>query len=103
MSTETASSTPAAAPQRTLKGIETGVVVGDKRDKSRTVVVEYQVRNRKYGKYLLRRTKYHVHDEQNVSHAGDRVLIVPCRPISKTKSWRLLKVVQKLGEVMHQA
>ena len=92
----TSSPTPTpAAPQarRALTGIHVGVVVSDRLDKSRTVAVIYQVRHPKYGKYLRRRTKYQVHDEKNVSKAGDKVEIVNCRPISKTKNWRLVRVV----------
>jgi len=74
---------------------KTGRVVSDKRDKTRTVVIEFQVRHPKYGKYLLRRTKLNVHDEKNQSHVGDRVEITNCRPVSKTKSWRLVRVVEK--------
>ncbi len=90
--------TPAAAPgapggARALKGIKVGTVTSDKKAKTRTVVVEYQVRHPKYGKYLKRRTNYHVHDEANASKIGDTVEIANCRPISRTKSWRLVRVV----------
>ncbi len=86
--------TPATqANQRVLKGTKTGTVVSDKRDKTRTVAVAYQSRNVKYGKYLQRTTKLQVHDPKNDSKQGDRVEIAACRPISKTKSWRLVKVV----------
>jgi small subunit ribosomal protein S17 len=81
-------------PSRVLKGIKIGIVVSDKRDKTRTVEVEYQNRHPKYGKYLHRQTRHHVHDEANASHAGDRVEIAPCRPMSKTKNWRLVRVVE---------
>lgn len=72
-----------------------GVVTSDRRDKTRTVVVSYLYRHPKYGKYLRRETKYHVHDPENASHVGDRVEIAPCRPISKTKSWRLVRILEK--------
>lgn len=81
-------------PRRPLAGILVGVVSNDKRDKTRTVVVDYQVRHRKYGKYMKKQTKYHVHDSENISRSGDRVEIVNCRPISKTKSWRLIRVME---------
>lgn len=74
--------------------IEYGTVVSDKRDKTRTVAVAYQQRHGKYGKYLQRQAKYHVHDSQNQSKVGDRVQITPCRPMSKTKAWRLVRVVE---------
>lgn len=78
-----------------LKGKRIGVVVSDKRDKTRTVSVEYQSIHPKYGKYIKRNAKFHVHDEANASNAGDRVEIAPCRPLSKTKTWRMLRVVEK--------
>lgn len=77
-----------------LTGIKTGVVTSDKRDKTRTVTVSYLARHPKYGKYLKRNTYYHIHDPENASKAGDQVEIVNCRPISKTKRWRLVRVVQ---------
>lgn len=80
---------------RQLTGTRIGVVVSDKRDKTCTVAVDYQQKHRKYGKYLHRQAKFHVHDPQNQGHNGDRVEIVGCRPISKTKSWRLVRVVEK--------
>jgi small subunit ribosomal protein S17 len=70
-----------------------GVVTTDKRDKTRKVVVEFQARHPKYGKYVKKRTVLHVHDETNESKVGDRVLVSECRPISKTKSWRLVRVL----------
>jgi small subunit ribosomal protein S17 len=80
--------------KRELLGTKVGVVVSDKRDKTRTVAVEYQLKHPKYGKYLKRSAKYHVHDENNESKSGDRVEIANCRPVSKTKAWRLVKVVE---------
>ena len=76
-----------------------GVVVSDKRDKTRTVAVQYQARHSKYGKYLQRQGKYHVHDANNQSKAGDRVEIAPCRPMSKKKSWRLVRVIEASAAV----
>lgn len=84
--------------KRELRSIRIGVVVSDKRDKTRTVRVEYQAMHPKYGKYLHRSTRFHVHDPNNESKIGDRVTIVNCRPISKTKSWRLLRIVEKAPE-----
>jgi len=77
------------------RNIKTGVVVSDKRDKTRTVVVAHQTRDRKYGKYIQYKSRYQVHDPQNDSSLGDQVEIVNCRPMSKTKSWRLIRVVRK--------
>ena len=82
------------APVRKLTRIKIGVVTSDKQDKTRTVSVAYQQRHPKYNKYLKRRQKFHVHDEANKSREGDRVEIAPCRPFSKSKSWRLIRVVE---------
>jgi small subunit ribosomal protein S17 len=97
------STTAPETQSRSLTGTLIGVVSSDKRSKTRTVVVEYQVRHPKYGKYLKRSSKYHVHDEANTSKAGDRVEIAHCRPISKTKSWRLVRVVEATkGAIEHR-
>lgn len=71
-----------------------GVVTSDKRDKTRTVAVDYQYKHPKYGKYLHRTAKYQVHDEANEAKQGDKVEIAACRPMSKTKSWRLVRIVE---------
>ena len=78
-----------------LKGAKVGVVESDARDKSRKVVIHYKAKHPKYGKYVSKRTVLHVHDENNESAMGDVVEIVQCRPISKTKSWKLNRVVEK--------
>ena len=72
----------------------TGVVESDKRDKTRTVVVAYQSRHAKYGKYLRKQTVLQAHDQANASKLGDVVEVGPCRPMSKTKTWRVLRVVE---------
>ncbi len=72
-----------------------GTVVSDKMDKSITVLIERRVKHPVYGKYMTRSTKLHVHDENNESRAGDKVEIVECRPMSKTKAWNLLRVVER--------
>ena len=71
-----------------------GIVESDARDKTRKVVVQWAVRHPKYGKYVRRRTVLHVHDEENQARNGDRIEIAECRPISKTKSWLLMKVLE---------
>ena len=76
-----------------------GVVVSNSGNKSVKVVIDYKVKHPKYGKYIKRRTKIGVHDEHNQSGVGDVVEITQCRPHSKTKSWRLVKVVQRAVEV----
>ncbi|MFG0286449.1 MAG: 30S ribosomal protein S17 [Phycisphaerales bacterium JB039] len=78
-----------------VQGARIGVVESDKRDKTRKVVVRYQAKHPKYGKYVQRRTILHVHDESNESRLGDLVEVVQCRPISKTKSWRLVRVIER--------
>ncbi len=73
----------------------TGRVVSDKMDKSAVVMVERKVRHPLYGKYIRRSTRMHIHDENNECRQGDTVTIRQCRPISKTKSWQLLEVVER--------
>src|SRR3954468_1901182 len=80
-----------------LRTIE-GVVASDKGDKTIKVVVNYQTKHPKYGKYLKRRTVLHAHDEKNEAHEGDTVEIAECRPLSKTKHHRLLRIVTKAPE-----
>lgn len=81
--------------QAAVKQARVGVVESDKRDKTRTVVVNYQSQHPKYGKYLRKRTVLHVHDENNESKRGDQVEVAPSRPISKTKRWRVLRVLER--------
>ncbi|MDQ3796713.1 MAG: 30S ribosomal protein S17 [Pseudomonadota bacterium] len=76
----------------------TGRVVGDKRDKTVTVLIERQVKHPLYGKYMRRSSKLHVHDEHNQCKAGDTVSIRQCRPLSKTKAWTLVQVLDKQPE-----
>ena len=73
----------------------TGQVVSDKMDKSAVVMVERKVRHPLYGKYIRRSSKFHVHDANNECRQGDTVTIQQCRPMSKTKSWTLLEVVER--------
>jgi len=72
-----------------------GVVRSAKAHKSLTVTVPLVVKHPKYKKYLRRNRVFHVHDENNDAREGDRVAIRPCRPISKTKHWRLVKVIER--------
>jgi small subunit ribosomal protein S17 len=85
-------------PERPLLRSIRGVVASDKGDKTIKVVVAYQTRHEKYGKYLKRRTVLHAHDEKNDAKEGDTVEIAECRPISKTKHHRLLRVVERAPE-----
>lgn len=75
-----------------------GVVESDQRNKTRKVVVRFLAQHPKYGKFIRRRTVLHVHDESNESHNGDLVEVAECRPLSKTKSWRLVRVVERRSE-----
>lgn len=72
-----------------------GVVITRSGDKSIKVQIDYLVKHPMYGKYIKRRTKLGVHDERNEAGIGDVVEIAECRPISKSKNWRLVKIVQK--------
>jgi small subunit ribosomal protein S17 len=72
-----------------------GRVVSDKMDKSAVVLVERQVRHPLYGKYIRRSTKLHIHDENNECKEGDTVTIKQTRPVSKTKSWALVEIVER--------
>ncbi len=75
--------------------IQTGSVVSDKMDKSAVVLIERRVKHPIYGKFMRKSTKLHIHDENNECGVGDTVQISECRPISRTKSWKLVKVVEK--------
>jgi len=77
--------------RRTLSG----VVASDVRDKTIKVSVERLVKMPKYGKYLRRNTIVHAHDEKNEAKVGDRVEVTECRPISKTKTWRLVRIIAR--------
>ena len=88
------SATP-AAPTRRPRATRIGVVTSAARDKTIKVTQSYLVRHGKYGKYLRRRTVLHAHDEKNECRDGDVVEVMECRPISKTKRWRLLRVIQR--------
>ena len=80
--------------QRTL----TGRVVSDKMDKSIVVLIERRVQHPVYGKMIRRSTKIHAHDELNVCKTGDVVTIKECSPLSKTKAWTLVEVVEAAGQ-----
>ena len=78
---------------------QTGVVISSSGNKSVKVAIDFKVRHPKYGKYVKRRTKLGVHDEHNQASVGDIIEIAQCRPYSKTKSWRLVRVVGKTHHV----
>lgn len=71
------------------------VVVSKSGDKSIVCQIDYRIKHPQYGKYIKRRTKLGVHDPKNLAQVGDKVEITECRPISKMKSWRLVKIVEK--------
>ena len=73
----------------------TGRVISDKMNKTITVLVERRVKHPVYGKFVRKSTKLHAHDENNECKEGDLVTIAECRPISKSKAWRLVEVVEK--------
>lgn len=81
--------------EKKLTRTVTGRVISDKMDKTITVLVERKVPHPVYGKYVRRSTKLHAHDEQNECRQGDKVQIEECRPLAKTKAWRLVKVVER--------
>jgi small subunit ribosomal protein S17 len=76
-----------------------GRVVSNKMNKTITVMVERRIQHPLYGKFISRRTKLHAHDEGNECKEGDLVQIEECRPLSKTKAWRLVKVLERAREV----
>ena len=94
----TAKKTTETAEERSLLRTIQGVVASDKGDKTIKVVVNYQTKHAKYGKYLKRRTTLHAHDEKNEAREGDTVQIAECRPLSRTKHHRLLRIVEKAPE-----
>lgn len=83
------------ASSRKQRPTRIGFVKSDARNKTIAVTVSFSERHPKYGKYLRRETVLHAHDEKNEAKIGDKVEICECRPISKTKHWRLTRVVTK--------
>ena len=81
--------------KRTLQGVVTSSAC----DKSATIMIERRIKHPLYGKIVKKSTNLHVHDENNECNKGDTILIEECRPMSKTKSWRLVKVVEKAAEI----
>lgn len=84
--------------ERSQRRVVIGVVTSDKMNKTRRVEIPRLVKHARYGKYIRRRTVCKVHDENNESRTGDTVEIMETRPLSKTKNWRLLRVVAKAPE-----
>ena len=87
--------TTSGTQERSELRLRTGVVAQDAADKTIRVQINYQTKHPKYGKYLTRRTVLQCHDEQNEAKIGDTVEIAECRPLSKTKHHRLIRVVTR--------
>ena len=87
--------TQAAAQERSNRKSRQGYVVSDKMDKTVVVEVEDRVKHALYGKVLRRSSKINVHDEANAAGVGDRVLIMETRPLSATKRWRVVEILEK--------
>ncbi len=80
---------------RSRRKMRTGVVVGDRADKTITIVVERRFAHPLYGKQVKRTKKYHAHDETNEYRVGDTVSIMETRPLSKTKRWRVVELIER--------
>ncbi|PNE25505.1 30S ribosomal protein S17 [Tannerella sp. oral taxon 808] len=80
---------------RNLRKERTGVVFSNRMDKSITVAVRWKEKHPIYGKFVNKTKKYHAHDEKNECHVGDTVKIMETRPLSKTKRWRLVQIVER--------
>ena len=78
-----------------IKRTQTGRVVSNKMDKSVSVLIERQIKHALYGKYIKRSTKVLAHDEENSCGEGDTVMIAECRPLSKSKSWRVIEILER--------
>ena len=81
--------------ERTLRKVRVGMVVSDKMDKTVVVAIEDNVKHPVYGKIIKRTLKVHAHDENNECGVGDKVRIMETRPLSKTKRWRLVQIIEK--------
>ncbi len=95
MTNEDTQATGTEAVKRTLQG----VVTSNAGDKSATIMIERKIKHPVYGKFIKRSTKIRLHDETNECNKGDTILIEECRPMSKTKSWKLVKIVEKAAEL----
>jgi small subunit ribosomal protein S17 len=81
--------------ERRLRKTKLGLVTSSKMDKTITVAVERKIKHPLYGKFLKKTSKFHAHDENNECGVGDTVRIMETRPLSKTKRWRLVEVIEK--------
>jgi small subunit ribosomal protein S17 len=85
----------AEAPARNRRKVREGIVVSDKMDKTVVVVVEDRVKHPLYGKVLRRTSRLKAHDESNACGTGDRVLLMETRPLSATKRWRVVEIIER--------
>jgi len=81
---------------RNLRKERVGVVVSNKMDKSIVIAVKRKVKHPIYGKFVNKTTKLHAHDEENTCNIGDTVKVAETRPLSKTKSWRLVEIIERV-------
>ena len=81
--------------ERNLRKVRVGTVVSDKMNKTVVVAIEDNVKHPKYGKIIKRTLKVHAHDEERICGVGDRVEIMETRPLSKTKRWRIVEIIEK--------
>ncbi|WP_219467977.1 30S ribosomal protein S17 [Nonomuraea rhizosphaerae] len=95
MAETTPEETTTEASARHFRKVREGLVVSDKMDKTVVVAVEDRVKHRLYGKVIRRTTKYKAHDEANACGVGDRVLLMETRPLSATKRWRVVEILEK--------
>ena len=80
---------------RNLRQVRQGVVVSDKMDKTIVIAAKFKEKHPIYGKFVQKTKKYHAHDEKNEAHVGDTVQVMETRPLSRTKRWRLVQIVEK--------
>ena len=81
--------------ERNMRKTRTGIVVSDKMDKTVVIAIKDNVRHPLYGKIIKRTSKIHAHDEKNECGIGDRVTVMETRPLSKTKRWRVVEIIEK--------
>ncbi|MEI7886990.1 MAG: 30S ribosomal protein S17 [Actinomycetes bacterium] len=89
------SETEATTPERSARKVREGIVTSDKMDRTAVVTVTERVRHIRYNKTVQRAKKLYVHDQENDLHIGDRVRIAETRPLSKTKRWRIVEVLER--------
>ena len=80
---------------RNLRKVRQGVVVSDKMDKTIVIAAKFKEKHPIYGKFVQKTKKYHAHDEKNEAHVGDTVQVMETRPLSRTKRWRLVQIIEK--------